>query len=78
MAKKVVAKLIYDGFFDWFIRLSTHEGGRNNYRVYYLSKKEYTLDEAKIFRNQKLKELEDLKLRNQKRQGYTSLNIGMN
>ena len=41
-------------------------------------KKKYNLDETKIFKNQQLKELEDLKLRNQKRQGYTSLNIGMN
>ena len=78
MPKKTVALLIYEGYFDWVIRLSTHELKKDNYRVWYLSKKEYNLDQAKIFRNERMRELEECKLRNQKRRGYTSLNIGMN
>ena len=77
MPKYVVAKLIYEGHYDYVIRLSTHEDKKQNYRRWFLSKKIYTLEQAKIFRNEKMRELEELGLRNLKRRGLTSQNIGM-
>lgn len=78
MAKTTSARLIYQGSYDWLVRLATYEPERNNYRYWYLPKREYTLDEAKLFRNERMRELEELGLRNKKRAGLTSLNIGMN
>tara|TARA_R110002110_G_scaffold76807_1_gene202068 strand:- start:22 stop:258 length:237 start_codon:yes stop_codon:yes gene_type:complete len=77
MPKYVVAKLIYEGHYDYVVRLSTHEPKKQNFRRWFLSKKDYTLEQAKIFRNERMRELEELDLRNVKRRGLTSKNIGM-
>ena len=79
MPKYTVAKYLYCGQFEYLIRLHINSKtlADPTYRTWYLSKKDYTLDEAKLFRNARMAELEKLGLRGSGRQIEMSHTIGM-
>lgn len=75
MVKRIEAKLIYGGHFDWLIRMAC-KNPPTNYKCWFLSKKEYTLEQAKDFRNERMRELEEAGLRKNGPRGFTTKNIG--
>jgi len=78
MPKYTVAKYIYEGQFEYLIRLHCCDDSRvATYKTWYLSNKDYTLDQVKLFRNARMAELEELGLRGRIRKMTTSDTIGM-
>lgn len=80
MPKQVVAKYIYQGQYEFVIRLCTTKIDpitKQRYMRWFLPVKDYTLDEAKIYRNNLLVELEEKGWRNTKRKMENSKTIGM-
>ena len=63
MPKKTVAHYIYEGHMEWLLRIFIKPNGKSEYKQWYLSKKEWTLDQVKIFRNKTCKEYEESGLR---------------
>ena len=80
MPKLVVARLIYEGQFEWVVRMTVKDGGDRGYgyRRWMLPKKDYTLDGAKDFRNAKLLELEKSGERTLQKNGIHSTTVGRN
>ena len=59
MPKKTVAHYIYEGHMEWLLRIFIKPNGKSEYKQWYLSKKEWTLDQVKLFRNKTCKEYEE-------------------
>lgn len=77
--KRNVAKYIMEGHFEYMIRLHCKPiGCEQTYQRWYISKKDYTLEQAKLYRNARLAELEKNGLRGGCRKStLTSKTIGM-
>ncbi len=76
MGKLCAAKLIYEGHYEWVVRMSC-KCPPSNYKSWALQKKEYTLDQAKDFRNERMRELEEAGLRKDMRgRAFYSKTIG--
>jgi len=63
MPKQTVAHYIYEGHMEWLLRIFIKPNGKPEYKQWYLSKKDWTLDQVKIFRNKTCKEYEECGLR---------------
>ena len=80
MPKQVVAKYIYEGQYEYVIRLCTTDIDpitKQKYKRWFCPKKDYTLEQAKLFRNKTILELEKKGLRNVSRKMDNSQTIGM-
>jgi len=78
MPKYTVAKYIYEGTFEYMIRLHCRQApGKATYKTWYLSNKDYTLNQVKLYRNARMAELEKVGLRGGCRKMLTSDTIGM-
>ncbi len=75
MGKLCAAKLIYEGHYEWVVRMSCIYPPKN-YKTWCLPRKEYTLDQAKDFRNERMRELEEAGLRKNGPRGLHSSTIG--
>ena len=78
MGKITIAPLIYNGHHEWYVRfqLTPKKGVPHNYNydATYLSKKEYTLEQAIEWRDARLKYLEEKGLRSGKTNRRTLTN----
>ena len=50
MPRHCCAHYIKEGMYEWQLRIGL-QNPKNTFKQYYLSKKEYTLDEVKLYRN---------------------------
>lgn len=62
MPKKTVAHYIYEGHLEWLLRIFI-KNPKPTYKQWYLSKKEWTLDDVKLYRNKLCKQYEEDGLR---------------
>ena len=81
MPSHIVAHYIKSGLYDWNLRISTQKP-KSGYKQYYLPKKDWTLDEVKLYRNKLCLQFEKDGLRDSgtsKRGGrIQACNLGMN
>ena len=81
MPRNCCAHYVKEGMYDWNLRI-TLQKPKGGYKQFYLPKKEWTLDQVKLYRNKLCKEYEENGSRSisPSRQGGRILacNLGMN